>query len=238
MESSSLLAAVRGVAAAALTMLRVSHPPAGKRAQPGTTAPVCAYPDREESMRLLYDYLFQALWIVFLLYWNLMAINAKVTKRLEPAGSRIARALMFLAAIVLFSVPLRSAWLNLQLWPAARFTFFAGIGLTLAGMLLCVWARLHLGRNWSRSVTIKQSHELIVTGPYALVRHPIYTGLLTAMAGAVLAGGEIRGLIAFSLIAASLWYKLRLEEKWMREQFGAAYAAYSGRVSALVPFVI
>ncbi len=189
-------------------------------------------------MRLLYHNLFTVLWIAFFVYWQIMAIRVKPTQRLEPIASRALRVLLFGAAIVLFSFPLPVAWLNLQLSPQDRVTFWAGFAITLAGLLFCVWARVHLGRNWSRSVTIKQDHELIVTGPYALVRHPIYTGLLTGLIGTALAVGEVRAVLALTLFAIPIWIKLRLEEKWMRAQFGAVYEAYSRRVAALVPYVM
>ncbi|HTW79692.1 MAG TPA: isoprenylcysteine carboxylmethyltransferase family protein [Terracidiphilus sp.] len=189
-------------------------------------------------MRLVYDYLFTVLWIAFFVYWQVMALNVKTTRRLEPAGSRAMRVLMFGAAIVLLSFRFPVAWLNLRLWPQGRVPFWVGFAITLAGLFICVWARVHLGRNWSRSVTIKQDHELVVTGPYALVRHPIYTGILTGFIGTGLAVGELRAVLAFALFAISLWYKLRLEEKWMRAQFGARYEEYSGRVAAVVPYVL
>jgi len=189
-------------------------------------------------MRLVYHCLFQTLWIAFLVYWQVMAINVKPTQQLEPIVSRIVRVLMFGAAIVAIGFRLPGVWLNVQLWPQSVVSFWAGAGLTLAGLLFSIWARVHLGRNWSRSVTIKQDHELIVTGPYALVRHPIYTGLFAAFLGTVLAVGEVRAVLAFVLIAVQFGYKLRLEEKWMRAQFGAAYVAYSNRVAALVPYVL
>jgi protein-S-isoprenylcysteine O-methyltransferase Ste14 len=87
-------------------------------------------------------------------------------------------------------------------------------------------------------VQLKQGHELILRGPYQRVRHPIYTGLLLAFLGSALALGELRGLLAFGILAASLWFKLRLEERWMREQFGSAYVDYMRRVKALVPGVL
>jgi len=189
-------------------------------------------------VRLVYNYLFTVLWIAFLVYWQVMAIRAKATQRLEPMASRVARILMFGAGLVLISFPLPAAWLNLYLWSQDRVTFWAGAALTLAGLLFCIWARVHLGRNWSRSVTIKKDHELIVTGPYAMVRHPIYSGLLLALAGTVMAVAQLRAVLGFVPITISLWYKLRLEEKWMREQFGEKYEAYSSRVSALVPYVL
>jgi protein-S-isoprenylcysteine O-methyltransferase Ste14 len=101
-----------------------------------------------------------------------------------------------------------------------------------------VWAREHLGSNWSRSVTVKQDHELITSGPYALVRHPIYTGILLGFLGTSVAEGQVRSLIAFLLVAVILWAKLRLEEQWMRSEFGETYEAYAQRVHGLVPFVL
>lgn len=167
-------------------------------------------------MLLVYHYLFAVLWIGFLVYWQVMAINVKETQRMEPTASRVLRVVMFGTAIVLMTFRLPVPWLRVQLWPQNFDTFWIGAVLTFAGLLFSVWARVHLGRNWSRSVTIKEGHELIVTGPYALVRHPIYTGLFLAFIGTVLAVSEVRGVVAFVLIVISISYKLSLEEKWMR----------------------
>ena len=87
-------------------------------------------------------------------------------------------------------------------------------------------------------MTIKQDHELVTSGPYALVRHPIYAGLMLAFAGSAIARAEWRGILAVAIALWALWRKLRLEEQWMRERFGEAYQKYSSRVAALVPFVI
>jgi protein-S-isoprenylcysteine O-methyltransferase Ste14 len=85
-------------------------------------------------------------------------------------------------------------------------------------------------------VTIKEGHQLVTTGPYAIVRHPIYTGLLLAIAGSAIAIGEWRGVLAVVVAFASFLHKLRLEERWMRQQFGEAYRSYCRRVPALLPF--
>jgi protein-S-isoprenylcysteine O-methyltransferase Ste14 len=105
-------------------------------------------------------------------------------------------------------------------------------------LLFAVWARGYLGSNWSRSVTIKQDHQLIVSGPYAVVRHPIYTGILGGFVGSAIAIGQIRGIVVLLMIALVLWAKLRLEEQWMRSQFGATYQDYSRHVAALVPYIL
>jgi hypothetical protein len=113
-------------------------------------------------MLWLYESFFPVVWIAFLLYRQIKATDTKTTQRLEPAASRILRVLTFLIAIVLLSttrIPLR--WLYFPLWPSGFWPFWLGAALTVAGILFAVWAREHLGRNWSRSVTIKQGHELI-----------------------------------------------------------------------------
>lgn len=190
-------------------------------------------------MRLNSAYLFEGLWIAFLLYWQLMALRVKATKRLEPATSRVLRVVLFGVAIALLlwnTIPIH--WLHLPFEPDGAWRFYLGLGLTAAGLFFAVSARVHLGKNWSRSVTVKEDHELITSGPYALVRHPIYTGLLTGFVGTTIAIGEVRALVALAILFIALWIKLRLEEEWMQSQFGETYVAYSSRVAALVPFVL
>ncbi len=189
-------------------------------------------------MLWFYEAFFPVVWILFLLYWEIRAANTKSTQRLEPAASRILRVFIFLIAIILFSttrIPL--PWLYLQPWPVGLWPFWLGAAVTIAGLLFAVWAREHLGRNWSRSVTIKQGHELITSGPYAVVRHPIYTGILTGFLGMAIAVSQVRGFIAFVLVFLALWIKLRMEEQWMRSQFGETYSTYAHQTAALVPYL-
>lgn len=190
-------------------------------------------------MLWFYEAFFPVLWIAFLVYWQIKAIGTKTTQRLEPAASRILRVLVFLTVIVLLSptrIPL--PWLYLPLWPAGLWPFWLGAVVLLAGLLFAVWAREHLGTNWSRSVTIKQGHELITSGPYAVVRHPIYTGMLTGFLGTAIALSQVRGLVVVVLIFVILWLKLRMEEQWMRSEFGETYDAYTHRTAALVPYIL
>lgn len=185
-----------------------------------------------------YEGFFPVVWTVFLLYWQIKAAGNKATQRLEPAFSRILRVLTFGTAIVLLSTTrIPFSWLYVRLWPQGFWSFWLGAAVTVAGLLFAVWARVHLGRNWSSSVTIKKGHELITTGPYAVARHPIYTGILTGFVGTAIALAEVRGVIAFVLIFLAIWAKLRMEEQWMRSQFGETYADYAGRTAALVPYV-
>ena len=190
-------------------------------------------------MLWFYQAFFPAVWILFLLYWQIKAANTKTTRRLEPAASRMLRVCIFLSAIALLVVPrIPLSWLYSQLWASGYWPFWLGAAVTIAGLLFAVWAREHLGRNWSRSVTIKQDHELITTGPYGLVRHPIYTGILAGFLGMAIAISQVRGFIVVALIFLAFWLKLRMEEQWMRSQFGATYAAYADHTAALVPYLL
>ena len=189
-------------------------------------------------MLWFYELFFPAVWIAFVVYWQIKAFNTKNTQRLEPAVSRILRVLAILVAIILLSttyIPLH--WLYLPLWRQGLWPFWAGAAITVSGLLFAVWAREHLGRNWSRSVTIKEDHELITTGPYALLRHPIYTGTLAGFLGLAIALAEVRGFVAFALMFLVFWAKLSMEEQWMRSQFGETYATYVRRTAALVPYL-
>jgi protein-S-isoprenylcysteine O-methyltransferase Ste14 len=190
-------------------------------------------------MLWFYESFFPVVWIVFLLYWQIKAINTKTTQRLEPAASRILRVFIFLIVIVLLSttrIPLR--WLYLELWPVGLWPFWLGAAVTVAGLLFAVSAREYLGGNWSRSVTIKQGHELITTGPYAVVRHPIYTGTLAGFLGMAIAISQVRGFVALFLVFLVFLIKLRMEEQWMRSQFGETYATYSRQTAALLPYLL
>ena len=190
-------------------------------------------------MRWIYELYFPVVWTAYLVYWQIAAAGAKANQRIESVASRIFRTVLLLAGILLMSWPgIPGAWLHRHVIAQGVGGFWLGAAITLAGLLFCVWARVTLGANWSRSVTIKQGHELITAGPYRRVRHPIYTGLLTAFLGTAFALGEVRGIVAFVLIFFSLWYKLRLEEQFMRTQFGQTYADYSRHTAALIPWVL
>ncbi|HTB98677.1 MAG TPA: isoprenylcysteine carboxylmethyltransferase family protein [Terracidiphilus sp.] len=183
-----------------------------------------------------YQWAFPVVWLTFLIYWRVMSRGVKASQRTEAAGPQIFRAVVFLTMIVILSVPnLPAPFLYKQILPWSEWDYFAGLAITIGGLSFAVWARVHLGRNWSQAVMIKQDHELITTGPYRFVRHPIYTGILTGFLGVAVAMLQVRGVVAFALISVALWSKLRLEEKWMESHFGATYAAYAQRVPALVP---
>lgn len=189
-------------------------------------------------MLWFYEFFFPVVWIAFLVYWRIKAVGTKAAQRSEPTASGILRTLAFLVVVVLLATTLIPLpWLYLHLWPPGLWAFWIGAAVMVAGLLFAVWARHHLASNWSSSVTIKHDHELITTGPYAAVRHPIYTGILAGFLGSAIALAQVRGVISFVLIFIVLWAKLRTEEKWMRAQFGEIYATYAQQTAALVPYV-
>jgi protein-S-isoprenylcysteine O-methyltransferase Ste14 len=191
-------------------------------------------------MLWFYKAFFPVIWIAFFLYWRIRAAHTKTTQRLEPLAPRILRSVLCLIAIALLLIPptyVPLPWLYHQLWPTGLLPFWLGAVINVAGLLFAIWARVHLGRNWSSSVTIKQGHELITTGPYAVVRHPIYTGILIGFLGMAIAIAQVRGFIVVALFFLAFWLKLRREEQFMHSQFGEVYATYAHHTSALVPYL-
>lgn len=182
---------------------------------------------------------FPALWAGWGLYWWQQSRGTKTNVWREPLGSRLLHIVPLVVASLLLVV--RLDWmqgLNHRFVPLSYALFWVGWGIACSGLVFTLWARRHLGANWSGTVTIKSGHELITTGPYAFVRHPIYTGLLLGFAGSALAIGEWRGILALVIVTVALWRKLRVEERQMQQQFGDAYRAYQRRVSALIPFLL
>jgi protein-S-isoprenylcysteine O-methyltransferase Ste14 len=124
--------------------------------------------------------------------------------------------------------------LTRRVLPRGNGPLLVGAVLVAAGLAFAIWARRHLGRNWSSSVVLKQDHALIRSGPYRWVRHPIYTGILLALLGTAVTIGELRAAIGFALFVVSFVLKSRAEEKWMREVF-PEYEQYRGNTAALIP---
>ena len=176
-------------------------------------------------------------WIVAGIIWLAMAFTTKRAMRRQPPVSRLLQIGVLVAAFYLLSRASRSGALAGRFLPVSADVAYLGFALTLAGILFAVWARFFLGSNWSGTPMIKQGHELIRSGPYAIVRHPIYTGFLLAILGTVIYIGEMRGLVAFALAITGLKWKSLTEESLMQEQFGTQYADYKRHVKALVPFV-
>jgi protein-S-isoprenylcysteine O-methyltransferase Ste14 len=189
-------------------------------------------------MTLFYQYLFPGLWLSWGIYWWALSRKVKPTTQIESIGSRLTHLLPLALGIYLAWTPVTSIpFLTKRYLSDGVWTFWLGASVLLFGLGITVWTRRELGRNWSGIVTLKQDHELITGGPYAYVRHPIYTGLLLGFLGSAVARAQWGGLLGVALAAVSFWRKLTYEERFMRQQFGTAYDDYSKRVAALLPFL-
>ena len=178
-------------------------------------------------------------WILFAVIWLLAAFATKQSVYRESTARRLRYVIPILLGGFLLTKGHRlSDPLSHRLIPHLDALAWLGVVLCVAGLAVCIWARFTLGRNWSGVVTFKAGHELITSGPYALARHPIYTGLLSMALGTVIVLGHLAGIIAMPLIFVSFWIKLRYEEKIMLEKFPDEYAAYQRRVKRLIPFVL
>jgi protein-S-isoprenylcysteine O-methyltransferase len=180
-------------------------------------------------------------WLAFTILWVAAAFTSKRTVQVQSGGSRLLQAgLVLIGVTLIFNLGnwLVSGWLAARVVPESAPVVFGGAILTVAGMLFSVWARLTLGRNWSGTVTIKQDHELIQRGPYRIVRHPIYTGMLLAMLGTAFIFGTARCFVGVPIVGLAFWLKVQIEERFMVQQFGAQYSDYRQQVRALIPFVL
>ncbi len=176
-----------------------------------------------------------AIWASFSVLWEVASRNTSSDKTTEPSGARAFHVLMVNGALLLIFVPVPG--LTKRFVPGGNVWPIAGLVLQFAGLLFAVWARRHLGRNWSGRISIKVDHELIRTGPYRLIRHPIYTGFLGMFAASVLVSGELHALVGLALGVFAYWRKLRLEEENLAAVFGPAWNEYRSSTWALVPGV-
>lgn len=175
------------------------------------------------------------LWGVWAASWLLAGLTAApAARRPRSASERVAVVLVYVGFGLLF-IPVADR----PLWTLNGWTYWALVGLTVAAMGFCWWARRHLGALWSFRTTAKEGHHVVDTGPYALVRHPIYTGILAgALATAIVFSHPIN-LLGVAVLAAAFWLKAAVEERFLSEALGAdAYAAYARRVRRLIPYIL
>jgi protein-S-isoprenylcysteine O-methyltransferase Ste14 len=175
-------------------------------------------------------------WLVFFLYWAISALSSKVAKKSESIADRLQRmAPLAVAYVLLFYQAAKFGWLDERFIQDSPAVAVVGVAMTAAGVGFAIWARWHLGANWSAIVSIREQHELIRSGPYRRVRHPIYTGMLLAMAGTALVRGEVRGLLAFAITLAAFYTKARKEEAWLRREFGEKFEAHAQQTGMFLP---
>lgn len=178
-------------------------------------------------------------WYAFIIYWVVSASRLKQTKVEEDPGGRLFHiAVMVVGVDLMFWGNFVFGILNERVIPLALPTLYTGIALTWLGVAFAIWARYSLGQNWSGRVTVKVDHQLIESGPYAFVRHPIYSGLLLANIGAALFIGRWRCLGALVIFLAEMSRKAAKEERYMLTEFGERYADYRKRTGFLLPLIL
>jgi protein-S-isoprenylcysteine O-methyltransferase Ste14 len=176
------------------------------------------------------------LWLLFQVYWSASSRNSAPTKSSESRGSTAFHQIVINVAYLLlfWPAPGLKGWF---LPPGFPHLVAIGTMIEAAFILLAVWARRHLGRNWSAAVRIGEGHELVRTGPYRLLRHPIYTAVLGMCVGTAIASSQYHALLAVAMVLMAYIRKSRLEEQILRKTFGAEYDAYRRHTWALVPLV-
>jgi protein-S-isoprenylcysteine O-methyltransferase Ste14 len=182
------------------------------------------------------------LWVAFVAYWLISSLgvkkNAKASPWRQAMGIRLAIILVFVLfwrSAALKEFALRHGGLSA---PSNNPAIAAlGVLLCAVGVGFAIWARRHIGRNWGMPMSLKQDPELVTTGPYAMVRHPIYSGIIVAMAGSILGVGIV-WLVPFVLFCGYFVYSAKTEERLMRERFPATYPAYMARTKMLIPFIV
>ena len=177
-----------------------------------------------------------AFWFLWGLYWAVAALRRGPVERRQPPLEGLAHLAVMGAGFILFyAADPRWGGLNRRFIPQGRVVHALAVILTALGLGLAVFARVYLGRNWSAEVVIRKDHRLIESGPYARIRHPIYTGLLLALLGAVLAIGEFRAIVGFAIITIAFFFKARREESFLVQEFGDEFDRYRRRTGLFLP---
>jgi protein-S-isoprenylcysteine O-methyltransferase Ste14 len=176
------------------------------------------------------------LWLAFYIYWFASAIGVKKNARRNRAGLAIRFVVIAVLFVLFAGVPAVRRFAAGYIVSANPVLIATGVILCVLGLALAVWARVYLGRNWGMPMSLKEGPELVTSGPYRFVRHPIYSGILLALAGSTLAAGSV-WLILFVVFGAYFIYSARVEEGLMMHEFPDAYAAYKKRTKVIVPFV-
>jgi protein-S-isoprenylcysteine O-methyltransferase Ste14 len=174
-------------------------------------------------------------WWIFAAYWLITARRVKRTKEREKSVDRLVTIVVVVVAYELLFAHWRLGPLDLRFFPDEVRFAWAGIAITWVGVSVAIWARYCLGVYWSAGVTLKEGHQLVSSGPYAYVRHPIYTGMLVGCIGAAMVVGEWRGILALILLLLAHSRKAMREESLLTKEFGEAYATYRRRTGFLFP---
>jgi len=176
------------------------------------------------------------MWLVLLAVWIVAWLSMKKAKKRETWGQRMEHGVLVIAGFYLLCrYQTDWGWLNERILPDVPMVCLAGLAVTALGMAVAIWARLSLGSNWSGMVTLKTDHELVRTGLYRWIRHPIYTGILVGMVGSAMIRGYIRGWIGIGLVLLAFYLKARREESFLREEFGAGFDEHFTQTGMFLP---
>jgi protein-S-isoprenylcysteine O-methyltransferase Ste14 len=173
------------------------------------------------------------LWFVFSVYWSIASKDRAASRSGEPILSRQVHVIAVNLALLLLILPVPG--LTQRLLPDTLALPAVGLALQAASVVLAVWARRHLGSNWSGEVRIAHGHELVRSGPYRFVRHPIYTALVGMYIGTGLVSGQLHAVVALALVILAYWRKIRLEERALAAAFPSDHERYRSETWAWIP---
>lgn len=177
-----------------------------------------------------------ACWVFLVVYWNISARSIKPVAEGQDWSGRLARMPIWLGYIVLIVI-----WIypfGIVMIRRTAVSRSLAVAICVLGLMVSIWSRKALGTEWSRDVELKQGHRLVERGPYAFVRHPIYTGHLLMGLGTAIGSGQMVAFAGLALFFVGFWIKLRQEEELLIRSFPEEYPAYRARVRALVPYVL
>ena len=177
-------------------------------------------------------------WILWFASWLLAASwSSRVERRSRSEADVVYRLLTAAGALLLFGLHPPWRWAGTELWRLGNAGAWTLAAVTISGFAFAWWARITLGRLWSSSVTRKVHHEIISAGPYRVVRHPIYSGILLSVAATATMRATAAALVGATAIGIGLIVKARVEERFLRSELGSdRYDGYARRVPMLVPF--
>ncbi len=183
----------------------------------------------------IFNHLIDIFWFIIIAYWIVSAIGVKKNIRTDGWRRNAGIRILFVIVIIVL-LPFNSFWHVIGYHSSAGVQLI-GVILCGAGIAFAIWARWHLVRNWSGTPSIKEGHELVTSGPYRFVRHPIYTGILLALFGSALTGGGV-WLVVFLMFGVNVLYRLPVEERYMLQLFPDAYPEYKKKTKAIIPFML
>ena len=185
------------------------------------------------------DLLFALAWAVFYGYWLVSAWKTRSpVKRKNNRGTFLFYGIIWVGIWIVLVSWLSPDIIGDRVVPAGIGFTLIGLLITFSGLAFAIWARVHLGKNWSGMPAIREGHTLTRTGPYRFVRHPIYSGIILAFFGTAIGVGYFWTFSCVLLIFVLFVIKFRMEEKFLEEEFGEEYANYKREVKALIPYVI